>query len=168
MGEVIGHAIDKGMQDGLAAGIKHGVAGRSVTDVSAYNPSAESDYVVAVNVLQGASFSLLAQLEAHKDASMTDIMDLLRLESPAVETSEACQLQPLLDELMISIHRLEDQRLRGDVAARRLSLTDSILPLVEPLFARNLIGEASSFTGPPTAVTTTLYYFYPDLSCPYV
>ncbi|GJW35360.1 hypothetical protein Tco_0058280, partial [Tanacetum coccineum] len=176
MGEAIGRAIDKCMQDGLAAGIEHGVAGRSVTDVAAYNPSAESNYVVVVNALQGVSFSLLTQLEAHKDASMADIMDLLRLECPTAETSKACPLQPSLDELMILIHLLEDQViigetslafslevahnrvqwLRGDAAARRLSLTNSILPLVEPLSARSLIGEASSSVGPPTTVTTAL------------
>ncbi|GJW10996.1 hypothetical protein Tco_1576823 [Tanacetum coccineum] len=72
MGEAIGRAIDKGMQDCV-------------------------------------SFPLLAQLEAHKDASMADIMDLLRLESPTTETSEARPSQPSLDELMIPIHRLEDQ-----------------------------------------------------------
>ncbi|GKG50214.1 hypothetical protein Tco_0521314, partial [Tanacetum coccineum] len=88
-------------------------------------------------------------------------MDLLRLEGPSVETSEASQLQPSPDQLMILIHRLEDhviigetylsfslevaynhvQRVRGDATTRRLSLTYSILPLVEPLSARNLTGE---------------------------
>ncbi|GJU33972.1 hypothetical protein Tco_1182326 [Tanacetum coccineum] len=183
MGEAIGHAIDKGMQDGLAAGIEHGVAGRSITDVAAYNPSAESDYVAAVNALQSVSFPLLAQLEAHKDASMADIMDLLRLESPTVETSEARPPQPSLDELMIPIHRLEDQvvigetslafslevahnrvqRLRGDATARRLSLTDSIRPLVEPLSSRVLTGEASSSADVTvtTALATTFAQTFP-------
>ncbi|GKG32494.1 hypothetical protein Tco_0430004, partial [Tanacetum coccineum] len=99
-------------------------------------------------------------LEAHKDASMVYIMDLLRLEGPTVETSEACPPQPSLDEPMIPIHRLEDQvvigetslafslevahncvqRLREDATACRLSLTDSIWPLVEPLSSRVLTG----------------------------
>ncbi|GKE93589.1 hypothetical protein Tco_1574684 [Tanacetum coccineum] len=39
-------------------------------DVAAYNLSAESDYVAAINALQNVSFPLLVQLEAHKDASM--------------------------------------------------------------------------------------------------
>ncbi|GJW58006.1 reverse transcriptase domain-containing protein [Tanacetum coccineum] len=176
MGEAIGRAIDKGMQDGLKAGIEHGRARRSIADVDAFNPSAESDYVVAINALQGVSFLLLAQLEDNKDYSMADIMDLLRLEGPASETSEASQLQPSLDQLMILIHRLEDQviigetslafslevahnrvqRLKGDAAARLLSLTDSILPLVEPLSARNLTGEAGSLTDFTIAVTTAL------------
>ncbi|GJZ69724.1 hypothetical protein Tco_0633274 [Tanacetum coccineum] len=109
MGEAIGRSIDKCMQDGLAVGIEHGRAERSIEDVAAFNPSAEGDYVAAINALQGVSFSLLSQLEAHKDSSMTDVMDLLRLEGPAAETSEASQLQPSPDQLMIPVHRLEDQ-----------------------------------------------------------
>ncbi|GKC05323.1 hypothetical protein Tco_0996933 [Tanacetum coccineum] len=107
---------------------------------------------------------------------MADVMDLLRLEGPAAETSEASQLQPSLDQLMILIHRLEDQviigetylafslevahnrvqRLRGDATARCLSLMDSSLPLVKPLSARNLIGEPSSSADLTIAVTTAL------------
>ncbi|GKF03050.1 hypothetical protein Tco_0029973, partial [Tanacetum coccineum] len=101
----------------------------------AYNPFAESDYVVAVNALQSVSFLLLAQLEAHKDASMADIMGLLRLEIRPPQSS--------LDELMIPIHRLEDQ-----------VVIDSIRSLVEPLSSRVLIGEASSFAD--VTVTTAL------------
>ncbi|GJW71948.1 hypothetical protein Tco_0128865 [Tanacetum coccineum] len=36
-----GRAIEKGMQEGLAAGIEHGQAGRCLTDLEAYIPSAE-------------------------------------------------------------------------------------------------------------------------------
>nr|GEW83950.1 hypothetical protein [Tanacetum cinerariifolium] len=142
MGEAIGHAINKGMQDGLAAGIEHGIAGRSITDVIAFNPSAESDYIAAINALQGVSFSLLSQLEANKDASMVDIMDLLRLKGPATKTSEASQLQPSLDQLIIPIYQLG-----------------------EPLSARNLTGEASSSvdftTTVTTALSTTFFQTYP-------
>nr|GEW90641.1 hypothetical protein [Tanacetum cinerariifolium] len=136
MSEAIGRAIDKCMQDGLAAGV---------------------------------SFSLLAQLEANKDASMAGIMDLLSLEGLAAETSEASQLQPSFDQLMVPIHRLEDQViiretslalslevahnrvqiLRGDAAARRLSLMDSILSLVEPLSVGNLTVPAVLSTEVP-------------------
>ncbi|GKD92177.1 hypothetical protein Tco_1372014, partial [Tanacetum coccineum] len=188
IGVAIGLAIDKGMQDGLAAGIEHGVSGRSIMDVAAYTPSAESDYVAAVNSLQSVIFPLLVQLETHKDASMADIMDLLRLESPTVETSEARPPQPSLDELMIPIHRLEDQvvigetslafslevthnrvqRLRGDANAHRLSLTGSIRPLVEPLSSRVLIGEASSSADVTvtTALATTIAQTCPILAGP--
>nr|GEU97665.1 hypothetical protein [Tanacetum cinerariifolium] len=93
----------------LSPGIKHGIAEKSITDVAAFNPSTESDYIDAINALQGVSFLLLAQLKANKDASMADIMDLLCLEGPVAETFKASQLQPSLDQLMIPIHRLEDQ-----------------------------------------------------------
>ncbi|GJY05759.1 hypothetical protein Tco_0371699 [Tanacetum coccineum] len=182
---IAGRAIEKGMQDGLAVGIEHGRARRSITDVAAFNPFTENDYVAAINALKGVSFSLLNQLEANKDASMANVMDLLRLEGPFAETSEASQLQPSLDQLMIPIHRLEDQviigetslvfslevahnhveRLRGDATAHRLSLTDSFLSLVEPLSSRSLIGEASSsadFTMVVTAsLSTTLAQTHP-------
>ncbi|GJX21896.1 hypothetical protein Tco_0226341 [Tanacetum coccineum] len=86
LGGVIGCAIDKGMQDGLAAGIDHGKAGLGLIDVSAYNLFAKAGYVTAINALQ-------------------------------------------------------DYR---DAKARRLSFTDAMVPLIEPLSAKSLIGKASA------------------------
>ncbi|GJZ12981.1 hypothetical protein Tco_0548211 [Tanacetum coccineum] len=51
LGRAIGPAIDKGMQDGLAAGIDHGKDKRGLVDVDAYDPSAEANYVSDVNAL---------------------------------------------------------------------------------------------------------------------
>nr|GFD59132.1 cold-regulated 47 [Tanacetum cinerariifolium] len=48
----IGKAIEKGMQDRLFAGITHGAKGRVLTDVAAYNPSAEAEYISALQRLQ--------------------------------------------------------------------------------------------------------------------
>nr|GEV72107.1 transposase (putative), gypsy type [Tanacetum cinerariifolium] len=48
LGAAIDKAIEKGMQDGLSAGITHGKEGRVLTDVAAYNPSAEADYISAL------------------------------------------------------------------------------------------------------------------------
>ncbi|GJW64426.1 hypothetical protein Tco_0116310 [Tanacetum coccineum] len=155
LGGAIDRAIDKGMQDGLAACIDHGKAGRDLVDVAAYNPSAEGNYVSAVNVLRAVDFPLLAQLESRKDASMADIMGLLHLEGPAAETPEASQLQPSPEQLILPIHRSEDQvRIRGDVASQRLSISDAMVPLIEPLSAKNLVGEAST-SGVPAAVTAS-------------
>ncbi|GJU57053.1 hypothetical protein Tco_1234819 [Tanacetum coccineum] len=47
----IGKAVEKGMQDGLSARIIHGAEGRNLTDVAAYNPSAEADYISALQRL---------------------------------------------------------------------------------------------------------------------
>ncbi|GJZ31527.1 hypothetical protein Tco_0576574, partial [Tanacetum coccineum] len=44
LGHAFGRAIEKGMQEGLAAGIEHGQAGRCLTDLEAYIPSAEDDF----------------------------------------------------------------------------------------------------------------------------
>nr|GFC33719.1 cold-regulated 47 [Tanacetum cinerariifolium] len=44
LGAAISHSIEKGMHDGLAMGSDHGREGRSLTDIAAYNPSAEADF----------------------------------------------------------------------------------------------------------------------------
>ncbi|GKB36666.1 gypsy type transposase [Tanacetum coccineum] len=80
LGEGHGQAIKKGMQDRLAAGITHGQEGRVLTDVAAFNPSAESDYVSTLQEFQEVNFSLLAELKSNKDASVETLVDILRLE----------------------------------------------------------------------------------------
>ncbi|GJV03771.1 hypothetical protein Tco_1337340 [Tanacetum coccineum] len=59
----IGKAIEKGMQDGLAVRITHGHEGRVLTNVAAYNPSAETN----------------------KDDSVKTLMNLLHLEETLAE-----------------------------------------------------------------------------------
>ncbi|GJV81803.1 gypsy type transposase [Tanacetum coccineum] len=59
LGHAFGRAIEKGMQEGLAAGIEHGQAGRCLTDLEAYIPSAEADFNSAVRDLRDLNFSLL-------------------------------------------------------------------------------------------------------------
>nr|GEW91643.1 putative transposase (putative), gypsy type [Tanacetum cinerariifolium] len=85
LGATIGKAIEKGMQEGLSAGITHGAEGRKLTDVAAYNPSAETDYLSALQRLQSVNFSLITELKANKDASVETIMNLLRLEDALAE-----------------------------------------------------------------------------------
>ncbi|GJT26686.1 hypothetical protein Tco_0906961 [Tanacetum coccineum] len=60
LGGVIDREIDKCMQDGLAASIDHGMAGRGLVYIAAYNSSAEADYVAAINALCAVDFPLLA------------------------------------------------------------------------------------------------------------
>ncbi|GJU30442.1 hypothetical protein Tco_1174031 [Tanacetum coccineum] len=80
LGFAFGRAIEKGMQEGLAAGIEHGQAGRCLTDLEAYIPSAEDDFNSAIRELRDLNFPLLQELSTKKDASTWDIMDLLRLD----------------------------------------------------------------------------------------
>ncbi|GJU63361.1 hypothetical protein Tco_1245196 [Tanacetum coccineum] len=125
LGEVIGHAINT------------------------------AKYVSAVHALYGLDFPLLSQLESQKDASIADIMSLLHLKGPVAETLEASQLQPSYEQLLLLIYLIEHnvviretslsflldvvharvQRIKGDVASRWLSLSDAMVPLIEPLSA---------------------------------
>ncbi|GKA69145.1 hypothetical protein Tco_0775209 [Tanacetum coccineum] len=159
LGKAIGRAVNKGMQDGLAAGIEHGKTGRDLSDVATYNPSADADYVAAVSATRDVDFPLLTLLAFQKDAIIADIMDSLRLEGPAAEAPDAGELQPSHEQFMLLIHRPEDnvilgetslsfsldvtrnriKRIRGDAKAHRLSLSDAMVPLIEPLSSDNLL-----------------------------
>ncbi|GKE46268.1 hypothetical protein Tco_1477526 [Tanacetum coccineum] len=85
LGAAIGKAVEKGMQDGLSAGITYGTEGRALTDVAAYNPFEEADYISALQRLQSVNFSLLAELRSNKDASIDTLMNILRLEDTLAE-----------------------------------------------------------------------------------
>ncbi|GJV84800.1 hypothetical protein Tco_1524698 [Tanacetum coccineum] len=142
LGAAIGLAIDKGMQTGLVAGIDHRKAGRGL---------------------------------AEKDASIADIMDSLRLEGPSPETPKVSQLQPAYEQLLLPIHRKEDtvvigetslsdsltvvldrvQKVKEGALSHRLSISEAMGPLVDPLSSENLIGEASTSGVPVAAATTT-------------
>ncbi|GJU56578.1 hypothetical protein Tco_1230292 [Tanacetum coccineum] len=182
--QAIGCAINKGIQDGLKAGVDHGKAGRDLSMIEVYDPSAESKYIDVVNALGAVDFSLLIQLESKKDASMVDLIDSLCLEGPLDEIPRAEDLQPSLEQLMFPIHRTEDkvllretsisfslqvvrsrvQKVRGEIKEKRLSLTDVMVPLVEPLYSKSLINEASTFAAPATAdpITTLSITFAPS------
>nr|GEV43085.1 hypothetical protein [Tanacetum cinerariifolium] len=149
LGGSIGRATDKGMQDGLAAGIDHGKARRSLIDVAAYNPIAKANYVSALNTLCAVDFPLLSQLLSYKDASMFDIMGLLCLEGPAAETLEVNQLQPSLEQLILLIHCPEDQ-----VVIREPSLSFS-LDVIHSRVQRIRGDAAVSATATATALSTT-------------
>nr|GEW03178.1 reverse transcriptase domain-containing protein [Tanacetum cinerariifolium] len=88
LGLAISHAIEKGMKSGLSAGIDHEKAGRSLADVVAYNLIAKADYNSALQRFREVDFSLLSDLSSHKDASVEDIMNLLRLEGPLTDLLE--------------------------------------------------------------------------------
>ncbi|GKD49263.1 hypothetical protein Tco_1278239, partial [Tanacetum coccineum] len=69
LGHAFGRAIEKGMQEGLAAWIEHGQAGRCLTDLEAYIPSTEDDFNSAIRDLRDLNFPLLQELSNKKDAT---------------------------------------------------------------------------------------------------
>nr|GEV99874.1 transposase (putative), gypsy type [Tanacetum cinerariifolium] len=139
--EAIIRSIKKGMQDGLSVNIDRGKAVRKLADVVAYNPAAEANYNSTVQRLCEVDFSLHAELKSHKDASVEDIMNLLRLEGPLADALGISGLQP---------HR--------ECCSEVSALIDVWTPLVDPLFVKNLMAEADTSDSMPatTAITTAL------------
>ncbi|GJY81885.1 hypothetical protein Tco_0494636 [Tanacetum coccineum] len=175
LGAAISKVIEKGIHEGLSTGITHGTEGRQLTDVAAYNPSAEADYLTALQRLQSVTFSLLAELRANKDASVETIMNLLRLEDTLAERLCLIESQPHVNQLMVPIHHSPDQRFVGafalslslDVSSARVrkikenianhisALRDVFVPLSEPLSAIALGGTKGTF-GTALDITTAL------------
>ncbi|GJX33308.1 hypothetical protein Tco_0243163 [Tanacetum coccineum] len=169
LGDAISHSIEKGMQDGLAVGIDHGRAVRSLVDIVAYNPSAEADFNFALQELREVDFRLLDDLKSHKDASIEDVMNLLRLESPFADAPGMDSLQPDIEQLKVTIYRSEDQvvlgetslsfalsvshscveRIRENITAERSALLGVWTPLSKPLFVLNLVGASSTSISVP-------------------
>ncbi|GJS15351.1 hypothetical protein Tco_0409823 [Tanacetum coccineum] len=116
LGHAFGRAIEKGMQEGLAARIEHGQAGRCLTDLEAYIPSAEVDFNSAVRDLRDLNFPLLQELSNKKDASTWDIMDLLRLDDAVAEALGMTDLQPDVSQLMVPVHHKQDRVVIGSQA----------------------------------------------------
>ncbi|GKE72362.1 hypothetical protein Tco_1534403 [Tanacetum coccineum] len=174
LGTTISKAIEKGMHDGLSAGITHGKEGRALIDVAAYNPSVEADYISALQQLQHVNFSLFAELRSNKDASIEDLMNILRLEDVLAEKLGLGELQPHVDQLMVPIHHSPDknvigatalslaldvsnirvQKIRDNIANYRSALRDVFFPLAEPLSVVALEGIQGTSDAVTSAATT--------------
>nr|GEY27166.1 hypothetical protein [Tanacetum cinerariifolium] len=174
LGAAISKAVEKGMQEGLSIGITYGAEGRQLADVAAYNPSAEADYLSALQHLQSVNFSLIAELKSNKDASVDTIMNLLRLDDVLAEILGLTESQPHVDQLMVPIHHSPDQRvvgasalsfslevsnswvkkMRENIANHVSALRGVFVPLFEPLSATALEGmEGTSGSTPDVAAT---------------
>ncbi|GJQ94411.1 hypothetical protein Tco_0005550, partial [Tanacetum coccineum] len=105
LGHALGQAVDFGMQEGLKAGHEHGVAGRSLSVVDAYNPeAARANYFDTMRALEDASFPLVDLLKSKKDARMDEVLDCFLLDGPLAGLPEAAYLQPCIEQLSIPIH----------------------------------------------------------------
>nr|GEX31728.1 hypothetical protein [Tanacetum cinerariifolium] len=157
------------------AGIDHGKASGNLKDIVAYNPAAEMDYNSALQRFREVDFPLLVELSSHKDASVADIMDLLRLKSPLADAPGMSDLQPDVEQLMLPNHRPKDQKvldktslsfslsashsrvekIRENISAQRSALVDVWVPLVDPLSSKNLMGVTGTSDSVPATVATT-------------
>ncbi|GJX80805.1 hypothetical protein Tco_0328954 [Tanacetum coccineum] len=144
LGAAISKAIEKGMQDGLAAGITHDKEGRILTDVAAYNPFAEVDYISALQQLQNVNFSLLAELKLNKNSSVETLMNILRLEETLAER--------------LDLNESRVRRIKDNIANHRSALPDVFIPLAKPFSTAVLMGTEGTFgivPGITTALSTT-------------
>ncbi|GJW32085.1 gypsy type transposase [Tanacetum coccineum] len=162
LGHALGRAVDYGMQEGLAAGHEHGVAGTSLSAVMAYNPeTAEGDYLDAVRALEEANFPLVRLLKSKKDSGMDEVLDYFLLDGPLTDLLEAAHLQPCLEQLSVPIYHSDVNVVVGETslsfallnvhnraegarkhaAALRRLMVDIVS---HPLSSQNLLGEAST------------------------
>ncbi|GJZ40423.1 hypothetical protein Tco_0586986 [Tanacetum coccineum] len=162
LGHALGRAVDFGMQEGLAAGHEHGVAGTPLSAVMAYNPeTAEANYLDAVKALEEADFPLVHLLKSKKDSGMDEILDCFLLDGPLADLPEAAYLQPCLEQLSVPIYHADVKAVVGEtslsfallnvhtraegakkhVAALRQLMVDIVS---HPLSSQNLLGEAST------------------------
>nr|GEX60839.1 hypothetical protein [Tanacetum cinerariifolium] len=143
-GVAINRAIEKEMQDGLAAGIDHGTEGRSLTDVAAYKPSAKADFNSALQELLEIAFSLL-----------TAEPDIEQLKVPIHRSEDHVVLGETSLSFALSVSHSCVEHIRANIAAERLALLDVWTLLFEPLSVHNLIGEANTSTSVSAATVTT-------------
>ncbi|GJS76625.1 hypothetical protein Tco_0726506 [Tanacetum coccineum] len=166
LGHALGRAVDFGMQEGLEAGHEHGVAGRSLSVVDAYNPEvASADYVNAVKALEDAHFPLVDLLKSKKDARMDEVLDCFLLDGPLAELPEAASLQPCIEQLSIPIHHAGDKtaieetslsfalmnvHARAEGAKKHAAaLRQLMMEIVSaPLSSQTWVGEASISAAP--------------------
>ncbi|GJR48378.1 hypothetical protein Tco_1316481 [Tanacetum coccineum] len=107
MGKVISMAINKGIQQGLEAGVVHGKAGRSLAQLEAYDPEVEGKYVAAVFEFENISFPLLDELESLKNSPLASIMSALVLKDDQGNVDgipEFARFQPSLDQVIVPIY----------------------------------------------------------------
>ncbi|GKG08757.1 hypothetical protein Tco_0334589, partial [Tanacetum coccineum] len=146
--------------------------GRDLSVIEAYDPSAEAKYVEAVNALGTSDLSLLSELKSKKDASIVDLMDSLQqLRLPIHRPKDNVVFGETSLSFYLQVVHSRVQRVRGEIMEKRLSVTDVMVPLAEPLSSRSLIGKASasavSITAEPvTTLSTTFTFsgFVPHLS----
>ncbi|GJV47495.1 hypothetical protein Tco_1437707, partial [Tanacetum coccineum] len=162
LGYALGRAMDYGMQEGLAAGHEHGVAGTPLSAVMAYNSeAAKAHYLDAVRALEEADFPLVQLLKSKKDSGIDEVLDCFLLDGPLADLPEAARLQTCLEQLCVPIYHADIKTVVGETSlsfallnvhnraegARKhaAALRQLMMDIIShPLSSQNLIGEAST------------------------
>ncbi|GJU14358.1 hypothetical protein Tco_1142324 [Tanacetum coccineum] len=128
LGHAFGRAIEKGMQEGLAAGIEHGQAGRCLTDLEAYIPSAEADFNSAVH-------------DAVAEAlGMTDLQpDVSQLMVPVHHKQDRVVIGSQALSVALDICHEGVEKMERNLVERLLFLKDVFVSIDDPLSAEALI-----------------------------
>ncbi|GJY05982.1 hypothetical protein Tco_0371922 [Tanacetum coccineum] len=135
--------------------IEHGQARRCLSDLEAYNPSAEADFNSVVRDLRGLDFLLLRELFAKKDASTWDVMDLLRLEDAMAEQDKVVIGSQALSVALETCHR-KVRKMERNLAERLPLLRDIFVSIDHPVSTEALAILPETSTEPlVTALVTT-------------
>nr|GEW66309.1 hypothetical protein [Tanacetum cinerariifolium] len=142
----ISKAVEKGMQEGLSAGIIHGAERRKLADVAAYNPSTKADYLSALQRLQNVNFSLIAELKSDKDASL--MVSIHHSPDQRVVGASALSLSSEVSHSRV-------KKMRENIAKHVSALRGVFVSLSKPLSAAALEGMKGT-SGSTHDTTTTL------------
>ncbi|GKB35499.1 hypothetical protein Tco_0880441, partial [Tanacetum coccineum] len=128
LGHAFGRAIEKGMQEGLAAGIEHEQAGRCLTDLEAYIPSADI-------------MDLLRLDDAVAEAlGMTDLQpDVSQLMVPVHHKQDRVVIGSQALSVALDICRGRVEKMERNLVERLPFLKDVFVSIDDPLSAEVLI-----------------------------
>nr|GEX92581.1 hypothetical protein [Tanacetum cinerariifolium] len=103
---VVFAGLVRSMSGGLAYGIEHGKAGQDLEVMEAYDPEANSKYLLSLQDLKDLTYLIVDQLEGLKDASMEVTMASLHLESDSGEDAPKWirDLRPSTSQLKIHVY----------------------------------------------------------------
>ncbi|GKE41851.1 hypothetical protein Tco_1469135, partial [Tanacetum coccineum] len=104
--DVVSAGIAKGMSEGLKHVVEHGKAKLDLEAIEAYDPEADTKYVVALHALKDLKYPIVDQLEKLKDAPIDVIMASLYLESDSGEDTPQWirELRPSSSQLKIPVY----------------------------------------------------------------
>ncbi|GKE94495.1 hypothetical protein Tco_1579350, partial [Tanacetum coccineum] len=138
LGNALGRAVDFGMQEGLAAGHEHGVAGTPLSAVIAYSlEAAEAKFLDAIKALEEADFPFIQLLKSKKDSGMDELSIPIYHSNVNVVVGETS-----LSFTLLNVHT------RAEGAKKRVAALQQLIVDIasHPLSSQTLVGEATTST----------------------